>query len=202
MMTVEVFSVIILVLLFLILALTLLFVLLNKRTRSFVIRTFTGLFRSKHTTSQKNFYDNLTSTLLRLSTDKIGAIIAIENQDSLESYVNIGYRVTSDFSPELLVTIFYNKQSPLHDGAVIVRDYQIVSVSSYFPMTRQLIDVSYGSRHRSALGLTEKCDAIVFIVSETTGKISVAVRGVIKTLSSNSDRLQDQIIHYLTVKPG
>nr|8OFJ_A Chain A, Diadenylate cyclase [Mycoplasmoides pneumoniae 19294]8OFJ_B Chain B, Diadenylate cyclase [Mycoplasmoides pneumoniae 19294] len=161
-----------------------------------------GLFRSKHTTSQKNFYDNLTSTLLRLSTDKIGAIIAIENQDSLESYVNIGYRVTSDFSPELLVTIFYNKQSPLHDGAVIVRDYQIVSVSSYFPMTRQLIDVSYGSRHRSALGLTEKCDAIVFIVSETTGKISVAVRGVIKTLSSNSDRLQDQIIHYLTVKPG
>ncbi|WP_459986964.1 diadenylate cyclase, partial [Mycoplasmoides pneumoniae] len=78
----------------------------------------------------------------------------------------------------------------------------IVSVSSYFPMTRQLIDVSYGSRHRSALGLTEKCDAIVFIVSEKTGKISVAVRGVIKTLSSNSDRLQDQIIHYLTVKPG
>ncbi len=67
-------------------------------------------------------------------------------------------------------------------------------------MTRQLIDVSYGSRHRSALGLSEKSDAVVFIVSETTGKISVALKGVIKTLSSNSDRLQDEIIHYLSSK--
>ncbi|AAC71323.2 diadenylate cyclase CdaM [Mycoplasmoides genitalium] len=177
------------------------FAFLNKRVRNYVVRTWTSVFsKSKQNLDKKNFFDNLTSTLLRLSVDKIGAIIAIEKRDSLDPYINIGYRVSSDFSPELLVTIFYNKSSPLHDGAVIVRDYKIISVSSYFPMTRQLIDVSYGSRHRSALGLSEKSDAVVFIVSETTGKISVALKGVIKTLSSNSDRLQDEIIHYLSSK--
>lgn len=151
--------------------------------------------------NEKNFYDNLSSSLLKLSADKIGAIIAIEREESLDPFINVGYKVKGDFSPEFIISVFYNKNSALHDGAVIVRGQQIVSISSYFPMTRQLLDVSYGARHRSAVGLSERTDSVVFVVSETNGRISVAQGGRIRRLSQNPDRLVDEIAKVLMQNP-
>jgi len=131
-----------------------------------------------------SFVRSLTSTLLRLSESKIGAIIIIENQDSLEEYINIGYKILANFSPELVVSMLFNKHSPLHDGAIIVRNTEIVSVSSYLPITSQILNVGYGARHRAAYGLSEKTDATCFVVSETTGNISYFRNGKLTLLSS------------------
>lgn len=145
------------------------------------------------------FCENLSSVLVKLSENKIGAIIACECNDSLDYYINTGYNVRALFSPEFVLSVFYNKHSALHDGGVIVRNYDIFSISSYFPMTRQLLDVSFGARHRAALGLSEKTDAVVFVVSETNGKISVMQHGVIKSLSNNRDRLHSEIKKILSI---
>lgn len=163
--------------------------------------SFFNFFKKKQDDRSLNdFYDNLSSSLLKLSADKIGGIIAIEREDNLDYYINVGYKIAGEFSPEFIISVFYNKNSPLHDGGIIIRDMKMVSISSYFPMTQQLLDVSYGARHRAGVGLSEKSDAIVFIVSETNGKISVAQKGRIKRLSNNPERLFDEIIKLLDDK--
>lgn len=190
-----------LLIIFLVAILTfLVFVIAKYRTYNSIFKFFKKFFKkNKEDSNRYDFYGNLSSSLVKLSTDKIGSIIAIERKDSLETYVNIGYKVVSDFSPEFIISIFYNKHSALHDGAIIVRNQNIVAISSYFPMTRQLLDVSYGARHRSAVGLSERTDSVIFVVSETTGKISVAQNGRIRRLSQNPDRLIDEISKVLTI---
>jgi diadenylate cyclase len=69
-----------------------------------------------------NFINDLASVLIKMSADKIGSLIVIENKDSLTPYINIGNKIDSPFFPEFITSIFYNKKSPLHDGAIIVRD--------------------------------------------------------------------------------
>lgn len=188
--------VLILMIVFAIISLIVMF--LRQDIRKNVSGWFKKIFiHSKTELEDKDFFDNLTSALMKLSSEKVGAIIAIEREDSLEPYINVGYKVLTDFSPEFVISVFYNKHSALHDGGIIIRGRNIVSVSSYFPMTRQLLDVSYGARHRSAVGLSDRTDSIVFVVSETTGRISVAHRGAIKKLSQNPDRLIDEITKLL-----
>jgi diadenylate cyclase len=83
------------------------------------------LFRKRRDEDLKfimNFINDLASVLIKMSSDKIGALIVIENKDSLTSYINIGNKIDSPFFPEFITSIFYNKKSPLHDGAIIVRD--------------------------------------------------------------------------------
>lgn len=69
-----------------------------------------------------DFFNKLSSTLLKLSSDKVGALIIIENKDSLQPYINIGNKIDVEFFPEFVVNIFYNHKSPLHDGAMIIKD--------------------------------------------------------------------------------
>jgi diadenylate cyclase len=140
--------------------------------------------KKKNQDTNLSFIRSLTSTLLRLSESKIGAIIVIENKDSLEEYINIGYKILASFSPELVVSMLFNKHSPLHDGAIIVRDTEIVSVSSYLPITSQVLNVGYGARHRAAYGLSEKTDSHCFVVSETSGNISYFKKGKLTLLST------------------
>jgi DNA integrity scanning protein DisA with diadenylate cyclase activity len=83
------------------------------------------LFRKRRDEDLKfimNFINDLASVLIKMSSDKIGALIVIENKDSLTPYINIGNKIDSPFFPEFITSIFYNKKSPLHDGAIIVRD--------------------------------------------------------------------------------
>jgi diadenylate cyclase len=112
-----------------------------------------------------------------LSDKRIGALIAIERKVPLESYIRTGIKMEAVVSSDLLVSIF-SVYSPLHDGAVIIQGEQIVAAKSILPLTDHPdLSPSLGTRHRAAIGLTEETDSICIVVSEETGKISLAVGG-------------------------
>ena len=112
-----------------------------------------------------------------LSKKKIGALIVIEMTTTLYPYSQTGIPTDAVVSAELLVTLFW-PNSPTHDGAVILKDNTIVAVDCLLPLSEAyLVDRSIGTRHRAALGLSEKTDALIIIVSEETGIISLAENG-------------------------
>jgi diadenylate cyclase len=109
-----------------------------------------------------------------------GALIAFERENSLQSYIDGGRRIEARVSHELLETIFRPK-SPLHDGAVIIRKDRVAAASCMLPLTQNLsIAKSTGTRHRAAIGLSEETDSIVLVVSEETGRISIAAAGKLR----------------------
>ncbi len=126
------------------------------------------------------FLDQLTNSIYRLAEKRIGALIALEHIDKLDEFAQKGVIVNATFSSELLETIFSNS-TPLHDGAVIIRDSTIIAASVIFPLADENIDVvrSAGTRHRAALGLSQVSDALVIVVSEQTGRVAIARKGAI-----------------------
>ncbi|MCQ2747783.1 MAG: diadenylate cyclase [Mycoplasmoidaceae bacterium] len=140
---------------------------------------------------------NLATTLSRLGNNKVGSLLIMENKDNLEKYVQLGTKVDSPFFSELVYSIFFNHESALHDGAIIIRNLRIVSLSSYLPLSNRLVPVNYGSRHRAAFGLAERTDALVFIVSETTGLISCVHGSENIALSNDSVKLASQLTDVL-----
>ena len=139
------------------------------------------------------FINDLASTLAKMSYDKVGALIVVENKDNLKKYIDLGKRVDVKFFPEFVTSVFYNHKSPLHDGAMIVRNLRIISLSSYLHMTSRIVDVQYGARHRAAFGICEYYDCFAFVVSETNGNITFAHRDEIKRLSQDPEELAGQI---------
>ena len=112
-----------------------------------------------------------------LSRDKVGALIVIERTTKLGEYIRSGVLVDSIVSPHVLRNIFFNK-APLHDGAVIIRDGRLHAAGCFLPLsTNNDISKDLGTRHRAAIGLTEISDAVVVVVSEETGNISLSVDG-------------------------
>ena len=121
--------------------------------------------------------DAICSAVSDLSRDKVGALIVIERSTKLGEYINSGVLVDSVLSPQILKNIFFNK-APLHDGAVIIRDKRVYAAGCFLPLsTSDDIESDLGTRHRAALGLSETSDAIVIVVSEETGNISIAREG-------------------------
>jgi diadenylate cyclase len=112
----------------------------------------------------------------RLSDMDHGALMVFEREVGLQELIDTGVPVDAAISPELLVTIFY-KSTPLHDGAVIIREGRIAAAASVLPLARDLRDRNLGTRHRAAVGVTETTDAIAVVVSEETSVISLAVNG-------------------------
>ncbi len=113
-----------------------------------------------------------------LSQTKTGALIVIERQTKLGEQIATGVRVDAQITSELLGNLFFHN-SPLHDGAVIVRDGRIHSASCFLPkpVKEENIARNFGARHRAAIGMSENSDAIIIVVSEETGNISVAMDG-------------------------
>lgn len=112
-----------------------------------------------------------------LSRDKVGALIVIEQSTKLGEYIKSGVMVDAMISPYILKNIFFNN-APLHDGAVIIRSGRVCAAGCFLPLsTQDDINKDLGTRHRAALGLSEMSDAIVIVVSEETGTISLAVDG-------------------------
>ena len=115
-----------------------------------------------------------------LSRQKIGALLVFENKTGLNEVIETGTRINSDISSELLINIFI-PNTPLHDGAVIIRKDKIVAASCFLPMSdSQTVSKELGTRHRAALGMSERSDSLSIIVSEETGTISVADKGELK----------------------
>jgi diadenylate cyclase len=113
----------------------------------------------------------------RLSERRWGALIVLERETGLNEYAETGVDINGTLSVELLLNIFF-PNSPLHDGAVIVRDDRLVAAGCVLPLAEaQSSSVHYGTRHRAALGITEQTDAITVVVSEETGRISLANNG-------------------------
>ncbi|MBR2010243.1 MAG: diadenylate cyclase CdaA [Clostridia bacterium] len=112
-----------------------------------------------------------------MSFSKTGALIVIERSTKIGEYISTGTTINAELSPELLCALFVNK-APLHDGAVIIRNGRLFAAGCYLPLSdRNDIFKSLGTRHRAAIGLSEQSDAIVVVVSEETGTISIAYRG-------------------------
>jgi len=127
-----------------------------------------------------------------LARKKTGAILAIERQTHLRPYTESGIILDSEVTSELLVTLF-TPPAPLHDGGVIIAQGRVLAAACLFPLTQDpRVSKTLGTRHRAALGLSEETDALVIIVSEETGAISLAVRG---ELSRDLDR--DSLDHAL-----
>lgn len=133
----------------------------------------------------------LREALEYLSVNKIGAIISIENKDNLDMLRTDGVILDANISSSLLISIF-NKQSPLHDGAVIIRGNKIYFAATYYKITRKSVDNKYGARHRAALGISEISDAFTIVVSEETGGISLAKNGKLNAIAL--DQVQEMLI--------
>jgi diadenylate cyclase len=115
-----------------------------------------------------------------LANRQLGALIAIERGQNIEAFAESGVKIDCELSTELAVSIFFPK-TPLHDGGIIIRNDRIVSAACIFPITQRAdLDRALGLRHRAALGLTEESDAIVVVVSEETGIVSICHRGLIE----------------------
>jgi diadenylate cyclase len=141
----------------------------------------------------------LSTTLMYLSEKKIGALIALEKEDRLKSYMDSGIAMDAKMSPELLETIF-TPLSPLHDGGVVIQGNQVSAASCLFPLAQNpYLSHSLGTRHRAALGLSEEVDAIVLIVSEETGLMSFAVGGRL-TQGLTKEELADGLKIHLTAR--
>lgn len=122
-----------------------------------------------------------------MAETKTGALIVIARQSGLELYSETGDRIDAELNPRLLENIFF-KNSPLHDGAVIILNNRIHAARCVLPVTESLnVPAHYGMRHRAALGLTEHTDAVVVVVSEETGKISFVKDGQVKSKLSPAE---------------
>ena len=135
--------------------------------------------------SHEDLYKTINDVTLYLSKHKIGAIMTFERKDNLTDVSKNGTILFAPVNYELLITIFY-PGTRLHDGAVVIRGNTILAASVYYtPTTKPLIG-KYGSRHRAAIGISDICDAVTVVVSEETGRISIAYNGELESYSSDN----------------
>jgi len=130
-----------------------------------------------HSNKQKNIQESfitaLDESLQYMSKRKIGALITIERTDSLIDMIETGIPIDADISSQLIINIFI-PNTPLHDGAVIIKNNRIASASSYLPLSESnKIPKEFGTRHRAAIGVSEVSDALTLVVSEETGDVSI-----------------------------
>lgn len=146
--------------------------LLEKVGKTMVFSRITSLTVNE----RERLVNELVKTSRQLSRTKTGAIISIEQAQSLSDYIKTGTAMDSAVSSELLCSIF-QYGTPLHDGAVILQGDKIACASAYFPPTTRDFPSSYGARHRAAVGISEISDCITIVVSEESGDISIAREG-------------------------
>jgi diadenylate cyclase len=140
--------------------------------------------------------DEITESLSHLASIFEGALVVISQKGNPESFVTGGVPIDARVKKELLLTIF-TKKSPLHDGAVIIKDGRITLASAVLPLsTNPNIDPNFGTRHRAAYGISELVDSLVFVVSEERGQISMLNKGRI-TRNMSKDMLRKVLTAYL-----
>ncbi len=135
--------------------------------------------RYREITEYDKFLDQLANSTYRLAEKRIGALIVLQHEDALDDYANKAVILNANFSSELLESIFATT-TPLHDGAVIIRDMTVVAAAVILPLAEDSTQISrsMGTRHRAGLGASQMTDAMVIVISEETGKVSIARDGV------------------------
>lgn len=166
----------------------------NRRLRSFMSSTV----QNPEDKIYKAISD-VADTCAVFSKSKTGALIVFERDTLLGDIANTGTILNSDVSPALLGNIFFNK-APLHDGASIIRDGKLLSAGCILPLTDNLnISQDLGTRHRAAIGMSEESDAVVVVVSEETGNISIALNGML-TRDYSRDALYNRLVELIIVR--
>jgi len=176
----------------------------QQEIRRFLLLIGTRYFSNKHFSIENLFFprtksfeipvniDAIVKACRNMSESKTGALIAITRKSDLQLYADSGDIINAETSSRLLENIFF-KNSPLHDGAVIIKNDKIKAARCVLPITERLnLPASFGLRHKASLGLSESTDALVIVVSEETGKISFVEDGNIK-LGISSIELKQQL---------
>ena len=133
---------------------------------------------------KEKLVEEIYEAVIALSKNRVGALITIEQSQSLQDYVRSGLAVNASVTKELLSSIFMTT-TPLHDGAVIIQGDKIACASTYFPPTNAELSSRYGARHRAALGIAEITDALTIVVSEETGRVSFAYKGELQSVAAD-----------------
>ena len=140
----------------------------------------TEFFTTSEVSQEEKMVQAYVKAVSYMSPRKIGALVAIQGARTLQEYISTGIPLDADISGELLINIFI-PNTPLHDGAVIVRNDKIAVSCAYLPLTENTgISKEFGTRHRAAIGLSEVSDAFTFVVSEETGGISMTYNGTFR----------------------
>ncbi len=140
-------------------------------------RTTQVFTQRQQLSDEEKLINALVKSAAYMSPRKIGALISIEETQTLQEYISTGIPLDADISSQLLINIFI-PNTPLHDGAVIIRGNKIATACSYLPLSESTqISKEFGTRHRAAIGLSENSDALTIVVSEETGGISVTHKG-------------------------
>lgn len=156
--------------------------------------------QNKIDTGRLAVIQTVARTAATLSQQGTGALIVFENKNSLQDYIDGGVKLDAEVSQPLLATIFY-PSTPLHDMAVVIRGTRIIAANVMLPISEDMTSARrYGTRHRAARGLTERTDAVVVVVSEETGTISLAYDGMLNS-QLNEQRLVEQV-SALLMNPG
>jgi diadenylate cyclase len=138
------------------------------------------IFRSLSPVEGSKFIEETVKAAVSMANKRIGALIVLERNTDLATIVEMGTELDAKTTKELLVSIFL-PYSPIHDGAAIIRSGRIVAAGCFLPLTLSSnLSKALGTRHRAAVGLTEETDAVVVVVSEETGEISVVINGAIE----------------------
>ncbi|HAW21719.1 MAG TPA: TIGR00159 family protein [Flavobacteriales bacterium] len=140
----------------------------------------------------------LTEAVFNLGKTKTGALIVVEREANIQAIIDTGKKVNADVSAMVIENLFF-KNSPLHDGALVIRGNKIANASCTLPLTnRGGLPSNYGMRHKAAIGASEESDAVVVVVSEETGEIAICADSVIETYSDKialRDSLQERLAH-------
>jgi len=155
--------------------------------------------RMRGSSSVADVYDDIVLAANLFSQNQTGALIVIEREIGLRTYIESGVALDAKLSYDLLATIF-RPSAPLHDGAVIVQRDRIAAAACFLPLSMNpILSTQLGTRHRAGIGITEETDAVAVIISEETGSISLAVGGVIErdlTVERLRDRLSSLLRRY------
>lgn len=144
--------------------------------------------------NKDDFYNKINETVKILSKTKTGALLTFEKKDDLTEIMKNGTQINSPISVELIQTIFY-PGTRLHDGAIVIRGETIVAASVYYTPTTKALTGKYGSRHRAAFGISEISDSVTVVVSEETGRISIAYEGRLEPVAQ--DEFLNEFIEYM-----
>src|SRR2546425_1136543 len=183
-----------------------LIVVFQSEIRHALARLGTRLSFSRSSSSEADAYDDIVLAANLFSQNQTGALIVIERDIGLRTYVESGVPLDARISYDLLATIF-RPSAPLHDGAVIVQGERVAAAACFLPLSMNpVLSTQLGTRHRAGIGITEETDAIAVIVSEETGSISLAVGGTIErdlTVDHLRERMGELLRRYVppTVLP-
>jgi diadenylate cyclase len=150
-------------------------------------------FSAASAEEEREMVDDIARAATRLANEKIGALIVIERETGLKNFIDTGSRIDSKVKSELIYSIFV-PNSPIHDGALIIRGGRIASAGCFLPLSKDPnIDKRYGTRHRAALGITEDSDALVVLVSEEAGEAHLVKNGKITTNLTEQELTQSLV---------